>query len=169
MSVYYKVQDIYDGQIQEVTSSSKNWQDILSLAGQLYRYEFDNIIMIYAQRPHSTLVADYDTWKKVERYVKRGSKGIAIFPSKALNPRMRYVFDISDTGGRNAKLTWDLDGDKLKEYLDFQVLQGKIEQYESASREDLKNALKLFTGTNVWDIIKEEFSERLHEIGRAHV
>ena len=62
-----------------------------------YYDEFDNIIMIYAQRPHSTLVADYDTWKKVERYVKRGSKGIAIFPSKALNPRMRYVFDISDT------------------------------------------------------------------------
>ena len=164
MSVNYKVQAIYDGQIQEVTSSSKNWQDILSLAGQLYRYEFDNIVMIYAQRPHSTLVADYDTWKKVERYVKRGSKGIAIFPSKALNPRMRYVFDISDTGGRKAKLTWDLDGDKLKDYLEFQVLKGQIEQYESASREDLKNALKLFTGTNVWAIIKEEFSERLHEL-----
>ena len=48
---------------------------MLSLTGRLYRYEFDNILMIYAQKPHSTLVADYDTWKKVDRYVKRGSKG----------------------------------------------------------------------------------------------
>lgn len=164
MSADYKVQAIYDEQIQEITSSAKKWQDVLRLAGQLYRYEFDNIIMIYAQRPHSTLVADYDTWKKVERYVKRGSKGIAIFPSKALNPRMRYVFDISDTGGRNVKLTWDLEGDSLKQYLDFLISEGQTTQYESFARDDLKNSLKLFTGTNVWTIIKEEFFERLQEL-----
>lgn len=46
-----------------------------------------------------------DMWKKVGRYVKRGAKGCAIFPSRALNPRMRYIFDISDTGGKNVKLT----------------------------------------------------------------
>jgi N12 class adenine-specific DNA methylase len=164
MSIDYKVQVIYDEQMQVIMGSPKKWQDILRLAGQLYRYEFDNIIMVYAQRPHSTLVADYDTWKKVERYVKRGSKGIAIFPSKALNPRMRYVFDISDTGGKNVKLTWDLDGDNLKDYLDFLVSEGQVDQYESKNRDDLKNSLKLFTGTNVWFIMKEEFSERLHEL-----
>lgn len=164
MSAYYKVQAIYDEQIQDITSSGKKWQDVLRLAGQLYRYEFDNIIMIYAQRPHSTLVADYDTWKKVERYVKRGGKGIAIFPSKALNPRMRHVFDISDTGGKNIKLTWDLEGDRLKQYLDFLVSEGQTTQYESTAREDLKKSLKLFTGTNVWVIIREEFSERLQEL-----
>ena len=164
MSADYKVQAIYDEKIQGITRSATKWQDVLRLAGQLYRYEFDNIIMIYAQRPHSTLVADYDTWKKVERYVKRGSKGIAIFPSKALNPRMRYVFDIGDTGGRNAKLTWDLEGDRLQQYLDLLVLEGQITQYECTAREDLKKTLKLFTGTNVWTIIKEEFSKRLHEL-----
>lgn len=164
MSIDYKVQTIYDEQMQVIMGSPKKWQDILRLAGQLYRYEFDNIIMVYAQRPHSTLVADYDTWKKVNRYVMRGSKGIAIFPSKALNPRMRYVFDISDTGGKNVKLTWDLEGDNLKDYLDFLVSEGQVEQYESINRDDFKNSLKLFTGTNVWVIMKEEFSERLQEL-----
>ena len=48
----------------------------------------------------STLMADYDTWKKVGRYVKRGATGCAIFPSMALNPRMRYIYDISDTPTR---------------------------------------------------------------------
>lgn len=164
MSANYMVQEIYDSEIGEVTNSAKKWQDVLKLAGQLYRYEFDNIIMIHAQRPGSTLVADYDTWKKVDRFVKRGSKGIAIFPSRALNPRMRYVFDFKDTGGRNQKLTWTLDGDNLKIYLDYLIAEGLMEHYEKDDTESLKNSLKLFTGTNVWSIIRTDFEERISEL-----
>ena len=111
-----------------------------------------------------SLMADYDTWKKVGRYVKRGAKGCAIFPSRALNPRMRYIFDISDTGGKNVKLTWDLEGENLKSYADFLVSEGQMERYKSDDRESLKNTLKQFTGTNVWDIIKEEFGDRMSEL-----
>ena len=119
MGVDMKVKAIYDSEIGNITRSEKNWKDVLKVAGQLYRYEFDNIVMVTAQRPpeKSTLMADYDTWKKVGRYVKRGAKGCAIFPSRALNPRMRYIFDISDTGGKNVKLTWDLEGENLKDYV----------------------------------------------------
>ena len=140
--------------------------DVLKVAGQLYRYEFDNIVMVTAQRSpeKSTLMADYDTWKKVGRYVKRGAKGCAIFPSRALNPRMRYIFDISDTGGKNVKLTWDLEGENLKDYVDFLVSEGQIEQYDNDDKESLKNTLKQFAGTNVWVIIKEEFGERMTEL-----
>ena len=122
--------------------------------------------MVTAQRSpeRSTLMADYDTWKKVGRYVKRGAKGCAIFPSRALNPRMRYIFDISDTGGANVKLTWDLEGEKLKDYMDFLVSEGQIEQYDNDDKESLKNTLKQFTGTNVWTIIKEEFGDRMTEL-----
>ena len=98
------------------------------------------------------------------RYVKRGAKGCAIFPSRALNPRMRYIFDISDTGGKNVKLTWDLEGENLKDYLDFLVSEGQIEQYDNSDRESLKNILKQFTGTDVWFIIKEEFGNRMTEL-----
>ena len=124
----YKRQAIYDSEISNITRSEKNWKDVLKVAGQLYRYEFDNIVMVTAQRSpeKSTLMADYDTWKKVGRYVKRGAKGCAIFPSRALNPRMRYIFDISDTGGKNVKLTWDLEGENLKSYADFLVSEGQM-------------------------------------------
>ena len=83
MSVDMKVKAIYDSEISNITRSEKNWKDVLKVAGQLYRYEFDNIVMVTAQRSpeKSTLMADYDTWKKVGRYVKRGAKGCAIFPS----------------------------------------------------------------------------------------
>ena len=95
----YMVQAIYDDAIKQATSSERKWKEILRLAGNSYRFEFDNILMIYEQRPHATLVTDYDTWTDVGRYVKRGSKGIAIFPSRALKPYLKYVFDIADTGG----------------------------------------------------------------------
>lgn len=65
MGVDYQVRQIYDAQIRDVTTTPETWKDILKLSGRLYRYEFGNILMVYAQRPHSTLVADYDTWKKV--------------------------------------------------------------------------------------------------------
>lgn len=166
MGVDMKVKAIYDSEIGNITRSEKNWKDVLKVAGQLYRYEFDNIVMVTAQRlpEKSTLMADYDTWKKVGRYVKRGAKGCAIFPSRALNPRMRYIFDISDTGGKNVKLTWDLEGENLKDYVDFLVSEGQIEQYDNSDRESLKNILKQFTGTDVWFIIKEEFGDRMTEL-----
>ena len=166
MGVDMKVKAIYDSEIGNITRSEKNWKDVLKVAGQLYRYEFDNIVMVTAQRPpeKSTLMADYDTWKKVGRYVKRGAKGCAIFPSRALNPRMRYIFDISDTGGKNVKLTWDLEGENLKDYVDFLVSEGQIEQYDNSDRESLKNILKQFTGTDVWFIMKEEFGDRMTEL-----
>ena len=163
MGVDVKVRAIYEEQIQSV-STEDNWRNVMRLAGQLYRYEFDNILMVYAQRPKATLVADYDTWKKVDRYVMRGSKGIAIFPSKALKPYMRYVFDISDTGGRKRNLTWQLNRENIKEYLDFLVSEGQIEAQYGENFEDRKKTLKSFTGTNVWNIIKEDFSQRMSEL-----
>ena len=81
----------------------------------------ENILLIWIQRPNAVLAADYDSWKKVDRYVRRGSRGIGIFPSRALKSHLRYVFDFKDTGGRSRKLTWDLEGSHLKEYLDYLV------------------------------------------------
>lgn len=57
--------------------------------------------MIFAQRPDATACADYDLWNKtMRRYVRRGSKGIALIDDSGDRPRLKYVFDVSDTGGR---------------------------------------------------------------------
>ena len=166
MSVDYKVRQIYNVVIKEVTETQESWKSVLRLAGQIYRYEFDNVLMVYAQKPHATLVADFDTWKKVGRYVKRGSKGIAIYPSKALQPYMRYVFDISDTGGKQSELTWNLDGDKLIEFMEYQVAHGKYQKYEGLTREDSLIALKDFTKQEIGVIIEEEFENRMTELSQ---
>ena len=164
MGVDYQARQIYDMQIKDVTTSPEKWKSILKLAGNLYRYEFDNILLIYAQRPHATLVADYDTWKKVDRYVMRGSKGIAIFPSRALNTHLRHVFDIKDTGGRNVKLTWDLTGDTLMEYVDYLTSQKFVEPTAATDRETLFSVMKDFTKKEIGVIMKEDFEERMSEL-----
>ena len=166
MSVDYKVRQIYNVVIKEVTETQESWKSVLRLAGQIYRYEFDNVLMVYAQKPHATLVADFDTWKKVGRYVKRGSKGIAIYPSKALQPYMRYVFDISDTGGKQSELTWNFDGDKMPEFMEYQVAHGKYQKYEEVTREDSLIALKDFTKQEIGVIIEEEFENRMTELSQ---
>lgn len=164
MGVDYQARQIYDMQIKDVTTSPEKWKSILKLAGNLYRYEFDNILLIYAQRPHATLVADYDTWKKVDRYVMRGSKGIAIFPSRALNTHLRHVFDIKDTGGRNVKLTWDLTGDTLMEYVDYLTSQKLVEPTAATDRETLFSVMKDFTKKEIGVTMKEDFEERMSEL-----
>ncbi len=159
MRVDYQVSALYDEGMKQIVSSAKHWKAVCQMTGRLYRYEFDNILMIYMQRPNATLVADYDTWKdpRVGRYVRRGSKGIAIFPSRALKPYMRYVFDISDTGGRNTKLTWELDEQAKENYAAY--LGRKDDENLS-----VENYLKDFTENRIGVIIDSEFGDRVTEL-----
>ena len=72
MSVGRELRQLYDTAIYESVRGTEQWMQVCKLTGQLYRYEFENILMIYIQRPDAALVADYGKWKEVGRYVKRG-------------------------------------------------------------------------------------------------
>ena len=79
----------------------ESWTDYLTTASRLYKYSFPDQLMIYAQRPDATACADYDIWNnRMNRYVRRGSKGIALLDQSSSVPRLHYVFDVSDTGVR---------------------------------------------------------------------
>lgn len=169
MSADTKTSKLYDAAIDEVTGNGRAWKSICRLTGQLYRYEFDNILMVYMQRPGAKLIADFDTWKQVGRYVRRGSKGIAIFPSRALKPEMRYVFDISDTGGKKSILTWELDRNTMKAYAawlrDKQGIVPGDKQgiARTGEKESDKSFLKDFTESRIGVIMDSEFSGRITE------
>ena len=84
-----------------LTDSWQRWTAFLTTASRLYKYPFHEQLMIFAQRPDATACAEYDLWNDtMRRYVRRGSKGIALVDNSRENPRLRYVFDISDTGLR---------------------------------------------------------------------
>ena len=79
----------------------ESWTDYLTTASRLYKYPFTDQLMIYAQRPDATACADFDIWNnRMNRYVRRGAKGIALLDESSGFPRLHYVFDVSDTGVR---------------------------------------------------------------------
>ena len=98
---------------RQLTGSWQEWAGFLTTAARLYKYPFHEQLMIYAQRPDATACAEYDLWNnRMGRYVRRGSKGIALVDDSGDRPRLRYVFDISDTGTREHSRTpwlWTLN------------------------------------------------------------
>ena len=93
----------------------ESWADYLTTASRLYKYPFADQLMIYAQRPDATACADYDVWNsRMNRYVRRGAKGIALLDESSGFPRLHYVFDVSDTGVRRNSRdpeVWQLNDD----------------------------------------------------------
>ena len=92
--------DMAEQTARQVTGSFQAWTGFLTTAARLYKYPFHEQLMIYAQRPEATACADYELWNNtMHRYVRRGSRGIALIDTSGDRPRLRYVFDVSDTGG----------------------------------------------------------------------
>ena len=97
---------------RQITGSHLAWTAFLTTAARLYKYPYNEQLMIYMQRPEATACAEYDFWnEKMRRYVRRGSTGIALIDASGYKPRLKYVFDVSDTGGKeNARRVnlWEL-------------------------------------------------------------
>ncbi len=97
---------------RQITGSHLAWTAFLTTAARLYKYPYNEQLMIYMQRPEATACAEYDFWnEKMGRYVRRGSTGIALIDATGYKPRLKYVFDVADTGGKeNARRVnlWEL-------------------------------------------------------------
>ena len=97
---------------RQITGSHLAWTAFLTTAARLYKYPYNEQLMIYMQRPEATACAEYDFWnEKMGRYVRRGSTGIALIDASGYKPRLKYVFDVADTGGKeNARRVnlWEL-------------------------------------------------------------
>ena len=120
----------------------ESWTDYLTTASRLYKYPFADQLMIYAQRPDATACADYDIWNnRMNRYVRRGSKGIALLDESSGFPRLHYVFDVSDTGVRRNSRDPDLW------------------QYNDDLKQPVSDAL-----TAAYGISHERFSQQLADI-----
>ena len=128
----------------QLTGSWQEWAGFLTTASRLYKYPFHEQLMIYAQRPDATACAEYDLWnEKMGRYVRRGSKGIALVDDSGDRPRLRYVFDISDTGTREHSRTpwlWQLE----ERHLDS--VRAMLERTYDVSGDDLAGQLTEVAG-----------------------
>lgn len=90
---------IYEHELRSITESDAKWRDFLKSACRNYKCDFDEQVLIHAQRPDATAVLEIEKWnKRFGRWVNRGAKGIAVF-DKAVSGgrRLKYYFDIADT------------------------------------------------------------------------
>ena len=95
---YDLITDLYAEAVKEVTASPENWLSFLRSACRNFRLPFDDQILIYAQRPQASAVLPMKVWnEKFGRWVKRDSKGIAVFDKDSPKLRLKYYYDVSDT------------------------------------------------------------------------
>ena len=130
----------------------ESWTAYLTTASRLYKYPFADQLMIYAQRPDATACADYDVWNnRMNRYVRRGSKGIALLDESSGYPRLHYVFDVSDTGVRRNSRDperWEMNDDLFKPVSEMLTAEYGI-SHERLSQQLVNIAEKLVN--DYWD------------------
>ena len=152
---------------RQITGSYRSWTAFLATAARLYKYPYNEQLMIYAQRPNATACAEYDFWKdRMGRYVQRGSTGIALIDTSGYQPRLRYVFDVADTAPRDAARSftlWEMRAEHeakvcsmLTEQYDVPQDGGIIAQFERVAD---KLALEYWTEQkrDICDIIADSF------------
>ena len=108
-----------DDALRRAVDSHTEWASLLGTISQLYKYPFHDQLMIHAQRPEATACASYEVWNDtMRRYVRRGAKGIALVDNSGDSPKLRYVFDIADTGTRRSSRPfspWEINDGNLAE------------------------------------------------------
>ena len=94
---YHEISVLAEEITKQISKNGEEWAKYLTTAAKLYKYPFEEQMLIYAQRPDATACATMETWnEKMSCWVNRGAKGIALFDRKSERPKLKYVFDVSD-------------------------------------------------------------------------
>ncbi len=153
----------------------ESWTDYLTTASRLYKYPFADQLMIYAQRPDATACAEFDIWRnRMNRYVRRGSKGIALLDESSGFPRLHYVFDVSDTGVRRNSRdpeVWQLGPDLVQPVSEmiareYGVCHERLSQQISDLTGKLVDSYWDNNSNDILDIVDGSFLMDYDETGR---
>ena len=97
MTKYVKISVLARETAKKVCRGREQWIRYLDVASRLYKYPFEDQLLIYAQRPDATACASLEMWnERMFCWVNRGAKGIALIDGESERPKLRYVFDVSD-------------------------------------------------------------------------
>ena len=161
---------------RRLTGNWERWAGFLATAGRLYKYPYPDQLMIYAQRPDATACASYDVWNdRMNRYVRRGSKGIALLDDTGDRLRLRYVFDLADTGTRqNSRDPWlwtleDRHGIPVKAMLEhrYGTTADTLPQQLADAAGQLADAYWADHGQEIGSILANSMLEEYDELNRG--
>ena len=162
---YQEVEALAHAAAAEITKSPDRWMVFLDTAARMYRYSFQEQMLIHAQRPDATACASFDLWRqRFNRAVMRGHKGIALIDETASRPKLKYVFDVSDTvkryGGKDPTL-WSIP--PAPEYEMVRRLADRFQtEPDELTLDSLLHTLAVEGTVDVLDETVEELWERVH-------
>jgi hypothetical protein len=149
------IKALADNTANDLSTLYGNWQRFLETSARLYKYSFPDQMLIYAQKPDAIAVAEIELWNdKFDRWVRRGTKGIALIDDTGHFPHLRYVFDVNDTepsrfNARPVQL-WEM----RQEHKDS-VLAALADNYEDIDEND-----------SLADAFRNIAKNRLHSVSR---
>lgn len=120
MSRLQEVKDIYKEVMNRITSEDNEWRKFLDFSSRIYKYKFDSKVLIYAQKPDATAVANMRIWNRIGRYVNKGTRSIAVIDKSKAGLKLEYLFDVSSTNGPPWTIpkTWQLNEEILLKLVD---------------------------------------------------
>jgi N12 class adenine-specific DNA methylase len=157
MSRIQPLRHLYASTISDITSSGDAWQQYLSFAASIYKYSFDNTLLIYAQRSDATMLAPLQLWNQLGRYVKRGEKSIAVCDFQQSTPTISHIFDVTQTIGKQAPALWSL------EQLDTDELAGRLTSYDTLNLTEAISQLVHKTVLSSWEDWLQDIEHDLHD------
>lgn len=138
------INELYEETILDITSSTNKWQYFLKCASMNYKYNFQEQLLIYAQRPNAIACAEIDTWNNTfKRYVNNGCAGIGLLTESNGKPRIRYVWDINDTHSIFGRKGKDIKLWKVSKIYEEQVIESLENKYgELENKDNFVEAIK---------------------------
>ena len=149
--------EIYREIVPKIIQDEASWSRFLNFSAIHYKMGFENASLLYAQRPDATMVETYAGWREKGRYVRRGSKGIAVIESGYCRPYVDHVFDISNTNGRGRPEIWRLDKENEREVLN--LLHAKSPNIQGYVREAVES--EIYSE-------KQKYIENISDLCRYH-
>ena len=132
-SKYYEITSLAEETTSRITSNQREWTSYLKTAGKIYKYPFEDQMLIYTQRPDATACTSIDYWNnRMKCWVKKGSKGIALIDRNSDYNKLRYVFDVSDVQKSREGGVLPYDWQVKEEYKD-KIIEKLDETYGSTN------------------------------------
>lgn len=152
-----RLQNLYQSTIEDSMQNGESWTAFLTFAAQIYKYSFDNTLLIYAQRPDATMLAPLPLWNQLGRYVRKGEKGIAVCDFHEGNLVISHLFDAQQTTGKSLPLIWNLD------HIDESELAGRLSSYDTLDLSSCITNLTERSVTSTLDWFLQDFEKDIQD------
>lgn len=99
---------------EHLRNNKQDYIEYLKFSAKMYKQPYSDAVLVFQQDRNATKIAEYKKWGRLGRYVRRGSHGVAVFGK---NHTCRYLYDVTQTGGKELPEMWTLTDRNTPELL----------------------------------------------------